>query len=720
MNKKKDTKPKKPGILPLLGRGKVASELPGAVKNPNFLGALKAAIYARNLKTFRKIEDLIALESVEQVVDPDPFFEATKSNQRQHAGEQAQPEIFQADSPGFGPEPEIQGIFIGNIIQKDRYGGKLLVPIKSFGEHSAVFGQSGSGKSFLIKHIVPQLRDKGITVIIFDSEGEYGSFLKSCPAEVVWVLDPKSDRDNFLEPPPGVSAKEWLSKLKNIFREVFYLRDGAINLLADLLTKLYRERGVFDGSGDYPTIIDLIKLLDSLSFRPGSRFSGYHESLVNRFKGLLESLEETLCCKKGFDLTKNQKGKIIIYRIGSLSDDVKNFYVNLKILRESSHREKLPPQGLKVAFVIEEAHTLYNQSIAQRYDLGEPMVYRNARKLRKRGICNIYSDQVPSELPAPLSANVNNHFVLKIVNGKCIRRVAQSINLLREQAEYLPIMEKRQCIVQSGDFPEPLLVEIPELSFEYVSPEEIEEHMKPILENLDYTPLNENEMTAFDQSMDMTRTVGKKTEENPGQLWKKILEQVAESGAIPPAEILKEQGISSIWTGRKIVAEMEKQEMIASCRVSSGYRGNRKNYIAITPKGAAFIGADYDTVKLAGKGSLEHRVLQYLISESLKESGQNAAIEYHFNGKSVDIAEIREDHIAVAYEIELQPSHPHVSDNINRDLAAGFSKVVVIVQNKTAKDQAQKQVIENVELKNLSKVEFRLVKEFFTKKKGGK
>lgn len=694
------------------------NSLPGA-EAESMKGLIKAVGFARNRKLLAMLENLVLLGSIGPVIDGFPF--RPKQTGKENRIKPTTAEIIPQEKQRKETTSE-NGIFIGNILLNDSYGGQLTVPLESFGEHSAVFGTTGSGKSFLIMHIAPQLREKGITVIIFDCEGEYGKLLKSCPPEYILILTPQTDRDNFLEPPPGVSPKEWLNKLRNILREVFYLRDGAINLLIDVLTNLYEERGVFNGSDDYPTIIDLIKYLDSLSFRPGSRFSGYHESLVNRFKGLFESLEDVICCKKGFDLTKKKEGKIIIYDISSLSDDVRSFYVNLKILREALYREKLLPQGMKVAFVIEEAHSLYNHSIAQRYDLGEPFVFRSARTLRKRGIFNIYSDQVPSELPAPLSANVNNHFVLKIVNGKCIRRVAQSINLLKEQAEYLPVMEKRECIVQSGDFPEPLLIEIPELSFEYVSPQEIEAHMKPILENLEYTPLEDKESYKIEKGMDMTRTgVSKKPEEKPGQLWKKILEFVSEKGAVQPTEVFQTFGITSIWNGRKIVAEMEKQKMIETCSVCTGFRGNRKNYLTVTPKGAEFIGQDYDQIRLLGKGSLEHRVLQWLISQSMKESGKNAVIEYHFNGKSVDIVEIKEDR-SIAYEIELLPSHPHVSENVIKDLEVGFSQVVVIVQNKTCKDQAQRQIVENVEFGKLTKVEFRLVKEFFTKKKqkGGK
>lgn len=689
------------------------SNLPGA-EGEYIKALLKATGYSRDPRLLKMLKDLVVLGSIGPVIDGFPFRPRPDQTFKEDRSTPETAESVRQEKHREETTSE-DGIFIGNILLNDSYGGQLIVPQESFGEHSAVFGTTGSGKSILIMHIALQLREKGITVIVFDCEGEYGKLLKSCDPEAVWIFSPSTDRDNFLEPPPGVPPKEFLNKLRNILREVFYLRDGAINLLIDILTNLYEERGVFNGSDDYPTIIDLIKYLDSLSFRPGSRYSGYHESLVNRFKGLFEALPDTLCCKKGFTLTKEKEGKIIIYDISSLSDDVRNFYVNFKILREASYREKLPPQGMKVAFVIEEAHTLFNFSIAQRYDLGEPFVSRCARTLRKRGIFNIYSDQVPSELPAALSANVNNHFVLKTLNGKCIRKIAQSINLTQEQAEYLPVMEKRQCIVQSGDFPEPLLVEIPELSFEYSSPEEIEAHMKPILENLEYTPMENKESYKIEKGMDMTRTgAGRKPEEKPGQLWKKILEFVAEKRAVQPNEVFQTFGITSIWNGRKVISALEKQTMIETCSVCTGFRGNRKNYLTITPKGAAFIGQDYDQIRLLGKGSLEHRVLQYLISESLKESGQNVLIEYHFNGKSVDIAQISEEK-SIAYEIELLPSHPHVSENVIKNLEAGFSQVVVIVQNKACKEQAQKQIVENVEFEKLTKVEFKLVKEFFPK-----
>ena len=183
------TPPQKADALQVLEWAKLMSQLPGAVMDEQKIGLLKAAAYSRDGKLLKKVEELIVLESVEQVIDPDPFFPYTNPEQEggriKKTGGNDQTSTLQSS-----PVSEKEEIFIGQIIHKDRYGEKLFIPLESFERHTAIFGQSGSGKSFLIKHIVPQLRKLGITVIIFDCEGEYSSLLKSCPPEVVWILAP--------------------------------------------------------------------------------------------------------------------------------------------------------------------------------------------------------------------------------------------------------------------------------------------------------------------------------------------------------------------------------------------------------------------------------------------------------------------------------------------------------------------------------------------------
>lgn len=103
--------------------------------------------------------------------------------------------------------------------------------------------------------------------------------------------------------------------------------------------------------------------------------------------------------------------------------------------------------------------------------------------------------------------------------------------------------------------------------------------------------------------------------------------------------------------------------------------------------------------------------MQHLLSQAMKDSGKTISIEYYANGKSVDIAEIRKDK-SIAYEIELAPAHPHVAENVKKDFAAGFSQVVVITQNKAGMEEARNQIYKEIEWEKLSKVEFKLPKDF--------
>jgi hypothetical protein len=651
-------------------------------------------------KLFSVIEDLLTPLALEQLIRPTVFKKA--------------------------PSPEIQEngndlIYIGKILSGDGcYAGELMIPLASLVLHALVCGIIGAGKSYLIKLIAAQLVEHGKTVIIFDSEHEYQDLLHVVGPEKTLIFDATTLRDNFLEPPPGVSPREWLALIINLSREAFYFRDGTVNLLRVLLFELYESRNVFSGSEDYPNLRDLVGLLRNTEFKSKQRLSGYLESLQNRFNGLLDALGGALCCKQGYDLTK-ERGKLIIISTAGLSDDIRNFLVNLTMLRESAVASGVHPQGLRTVVVIEEAHRMCSKKMEDRTDLGEPMIFSSARTFRKLGIGLIFSDQVPSVLPAVLLANTSNKFVLRTVHGLCIRKIAQAINLTQEQAACLPVLPMRQLIFQSGDYPEPVLVEIPELCFKQVTVDEVKTHMESILSRLGFTPAGE--AAAIDINTGMSSLGQNKAGESqfrPNELWEKILEVVAKKAPVPFLEIYQESGVDH-WQSKKILDILERQAFIKKCAVGFGAKGKPKTFFVLLSKGAEFLGLDYEKVRLKGKGDTEHVILQNLIARAMKDSGNagSVEVEYHINGKAVDIADIREDR-SIAYEIELAPSHPHVAENVKKDFAAGFSQVVVITRNKASQMEAKNNIASEIEFEKLSKVEFKLPKDFLPTKKPAK
>ena len=611
---------------------------------------------------------------------------------------------------GVGPSSASDGVSPGDVLLGERKVSRLALNPGSFDEHALIVGHSGSGKSFLIRHLIPQFAARGIPSWIFDPENEYKVLLRRTDPASFLVLSPASDRDNFLQPPAGVPPQEWLGRLKNLCREVFYFRDGSINLLDGIIRGLYANRGVLDGGSDYPSIADLVATLDRMEFKPGTRFSGYHESLVNRFRSLAANLDKALSCRRGFDLAA-LANRTVVFRLAGMSDDIRNFYVCLKLLRLSSYMERSLAPGLRMLVVIEEAHKLFNERISSRYDLGEGMIFGSARTFRKRGIGFVYSDQVPSALPDPLLANVNARFVMRLVNGKCGWRMAQAMNLTREQADFIPLIPKRRCIFQSADYPEPVLFEVPLLTFDCVSDEEAERHSQSMISSLDWEPLVDETPAAGECGKPLPGEKRRSSGAKPNKAWQEICRALAESGFLSLSELYARLGNVTPWLARKIMNEMERQALVELCPLSLGTRGNPKTFAVLTEKGAQFAGLDFEKIRLAGRGSTEHVILQNLLAESLRSAGKTVAIEHEANGKAVDVAEIREDG-ACAYEIELEPAHPHVVENVLRDIEAGFDEIIVVTKNQTGQNEAKDKIYKAVPWEKLGRVKFKLFREF--------
>jgi hypothetical protein len=614
--------------------------------------------------------------------------------------------LFSLNLPADRPAA---GIHLGTVILGNGRTPPLFFAPASFGAHSLVCGMNRSGKSTFIKYLIPQFLALGIPTWIFDHENEYKSLLRTLAPDKLLILDPETDRDNFLEPPPGVSPLEWKAKLEDTLREQ-WLNDGSLNLIGSALINLYGNRGVLDGSENYPTILDLLSHLKELQFKPHTRFAGYHESALNRFGGINDNLGRALTCRKGFSL-KELAGKCVIYNLRGLSGLSRHFCVNLKMLKLMSYFERLRPIGMRIILIIDEAHKLYNPEIAKRYDLGEPVMFSYARMIAKRGMACIYSDQIPSRLPAALFGNVNNVFAMRLQTAPCMNAISKAMCLDAERARFIPVIPQKQCLARSGDFPDPVLFQIPDLEFDYVTDEEVRAHMEKMLADLEYVPANE-EIDISSQFYESKLPGQKKTSGvRPNRLWNETARTVADAGWITLTDLAARLGSLAPWHLRRTLSEMTKQGLIELCPISFGTRGNPRTYAVLAPKGAEFVGLKYEDVKLQGRGSTEHVILQNLLAEEMKNAGKTVAIEHSVNGKAVDIAEIRPDG-AIAYEIELAPSHPHVAENVLRDLDAGFDEVIIIARNQDAQNEAKDAIYKVVPWEKLSRVKFKLLREF--------
>lgn len=210
----------------------------------------------------------------------------------------------------YSGKTDPKGFFIG----RDKYGTNILVDFDRRAEDKTnanclILGNSGQGKSYLMKLILTNLRESGKNIISLDPEAEYeeltnalgGCYIDFMSGEyIINPLEPKSfgEADKFYkQDTPETFRKvtrlsQHIAYLKDFFRAYKDFDDEQLDTLEIVLTKLYKNFGITDytdydklNSTDYPIMQDLYKLLDS-------EYKNYNHNIKNIYRQ--ETLQE-LC-----------------------------------------------------------------------------------------------------------------------------------------------------------------------------------------------------------------------------------------------------------------------------------------------------------------------------------------------------------------------------------------------------------------------------------------
>lgn len=190
----------------------------------------------------------------------------------------------------------------GFYLGRDKFGSNLLVDFNRRADDKTnanilILGNSGQGKSHLLKLILTNLREAGMRVLALDPEMEYeeltrnlgGTFLDLMSGEaVINVFEPKlwdTVGDPADEEAPAAFRQtsrlsQHISFLKDFFRTYKDFTDREIDTIELMLGKLYAKWGIDDHTRlermapeDYPILSDFYKLLEAeyQSFDEGNR-----------------------------------------------------------------------------------------------------------------------------------------------------------------------------------------------------------------------------------------------------------------------------------------------------------------------------------------------------------------------------------------------------------------------------------------------------------------
>ncbi len=182
----------------------------------------------------------------------------------------------------FSGKTDPNGIYIG----RDKYGTNILVDFDRRAEDKTtsnilILGNSGQGKSYLLKLLLINIRESGKKIICLDPEAEYEelcSSLDGCYIDfmsgkyIINPLEPKAWGEDFDE--DDLSAPEAFRKvsrlsqhiafLKDFFRSYKNFTDAQIDTIEIMLSKLYEKFNITDTTDysqmkptDFPVMKDL-------------------------------------------------------------------------------------------------------------------------------------------------------------------------------------------------------------------------------------------------------------------------------------------------------------------------------------------------------------------------------------------------------------------------------------------------------------------------------
>ena len=401
----------------------------------------------------------------------------------------------------YSGKTDPHGFYLG----KDKYGTNVIVDFDRRSDDKTnsnvlILGNSGQGKSYLLKLILTNTRMAGKSVICLDAEQEYkdlcnnlgGCYIDLMSGEyIINPLEPKEwsdtgdgkaavEADPLSDPDAGSACPEAFRKATRLSQHIAYLKDffrvykdfndAQIDALEILLTKLYGQFGISDNTDydklaaeDYPVMADLYGIVESeyLKYEKGSK-SLFTEGLLRELCLGLNSMCVGAESKFFNGHTNITDDKFICFGVKGLMDANKKLKDAMLFNILSYMNHKLLTKG-RTAASIDELYLFLTNLTAIEY-------IRNAMKrVRKKESSIILASQniedflLPEikEFTKPLFSIPTHQFLF---NGGNINAKDYIDALQLEESEFdlIKYPERGTCLFKCGNERYLLQVKAPE------------------------------------------------------------------------------------------------------------------------------------------------------------------------------------------------------------------------------------------------------------------
>ncbi|MCO6451577.1 MAG: ATP-binding protein [Caldilineales bacterium] len=356
---------------------------------------------------------------------------------------------------------------------------------------SAVFGKSGTGKTFLSRLLLAGIIQQEVAVnLIFDMHNEYGwegnaehtSKVKGLkqlfPGKVsIFTLDDESSRRRGSNPdftvtipyesiePEDVEMLAGMLDIKESMigaMDVLYRRLGK-NWLRDFLNDDWIESYGFDKEGNEENARGLKALADDLG-QPSSTLAALRRRFIrfNRYqfvteKGIEDSVSRIL--------QYLEHGQHVVLEFGRWGDELPAYvfvanYLTRRIREIYRHRKEQAfgeknEEPTPLVITIEEAHKFLEPGIA-----AETIFGTIARELRKYNVTLFIVDQRPSGIDPEVMSQVGTRVTLALDSEEDIRAVFMGVAGAQELRQVLAKLDtKEQALILGHAVPMPVVVQ---------------------------------------------------------------------------------------------------------------------------------------------------------------------------------------------------------------------------------------------------------------------
>ena len=386
----------------------------------------------------------------------------------------------------YSGKTDPQGFYIG----RDKFGSNVIVDLDRRADDKTnasvlILGNSGQGKSFLLKLLVTNLLESGKSVICLDPENEMGELcgkLGGCFIDLMsgkyrinplepklWDMGGESDEDA----PAAFSERSRLSQhisfLKDFFRSYKDFSDRHIDAIELMLERLYGKWGINDHTdhstmhpADYPILSDLYAVIQDAYQNYGREKDPlYPAELLQEILLGLHSLCKGAESKFFNGYTNVTSERFLVFGVKDLSNASQNLRGALLFNILSFLSDRVLSEGNTVA-VLDELHVWLSNPTAIEYIRG---MLKRCRKKDSSLIMasqNIEDFALPgvAEMTKPLFSIPTHQFLF---NAGSIDRRFFMDNLQLEEAEYdiVRFSLKTECLYKCGNERHQLVVVAP-------------------------------------------------------------------------------------------------------------------------------------------------------------------------------------------------------------------------------------------------------------------